>query len=138
MAVEIDYRRSSKTPQLNYPDVAQFGRAPALGAGCRMFKSCHLDQYSSIVQSVERWTVNPYVTGSSPVRGAIMREWRNWHTLQTQNLVIAISCGFDSHLSHHYVGCGEMANALDCGSSYCRFKSCQPPQDSLYISTFTW
>ena len=44
MAVEIDYRRSSKTPHLNYPDVAQFGRAPALGAGCRMFKSCHLDQ----------------------------------------------------------------------------------------------
>lgn len=44
MAVEIDYRRSSKTPHLNYPDVAQFGRAPALGAGCRMFESCHLDQ----------------------------------------------------------------------------------------------
>ena len=28
-----------------YPDVAQLGRAPALGAGCRMFKSCHLDQF---------------------------------------------------------------------------------------------
>ncbi len=28
-----------------HPGVAQFGRAPALGAGCRMFKSCHLDQY---------------------------------------------------------------------------------------------
>ena len=72
MAVEIDYRRSSKTPQLNYPGIAQLGRAPALGAGCRMFKSCYLDQYySSVVQSVERRTVNPYVTGSSPVRGAI-------------------------------------------------------------------
>ncbi len=27
---------------------------------------------SSVVQSVERRTVNPYVTGSSPVRGAIL------------------------------------------------------------------
>ena len=27
-------------------------------------------KYSPIVQSVERRTVNPYVTGSSPVRGA--------------------------------------------------------------------
>ena len=54
------------------PDVAQFGRASALGAECRMFKSCHLDQYSSVVQSVERRTVNPYVTGSNPVRGAIV------------------------------------------------------------------
>lgn len=74
MTVEIDHRRSSKTPQLlcecdgigrrmglkipgsntvrvrsppfapYYPDVAQLGRAPALGAGCRMFESCHLDQ----------------------------------------------------------------------------------------------
>ena len=29
---------------------------------------------SSVVQSVERRTVNPYVTGSSPVRGANLRE----------------------------------------------------------------
>ena len=29
---------------------------------------------SSVVQSVERRTVNPYVTGSSPVRGAKFRE----------------------------------------------------------------
>ncbi len=28
-------------------------------------------RYSPIVQSVERWTVNPYVAGSSPARGAI-------------------------------------------------------------------
>ena len=27
--------------------------------------------YSSLVQSVERWTVNPYVAGSSPAGGAI-------------------------------------------------------------------
>ncbi len=32
---------------------------------------------SSVVQSVERRTVNPYVTGSSPVRGAIFREARS-------------------------------------------------------------
>ncbi len=34
---------------------------------------CH---NSSVVQSVERRTVNPYVTGSSPVRGAKFREAR--------------------------------------------------------------
>ena len=34
--------------------------------------SLHND--SSVVQSVERRTVNPYVTGSSPVRGANLRE----------------------------------------------------------------
>jgi hypothetical protein len=32
---------------------------------------------SSVVQSVERRTVNPYVTGSSPVRGAIFRKARS-------------------------------------------------------------
>ena len=32
-------------------------------------KMC-LNNDSSVVQSVERRTVNPYVTGSSPVRGA--------------------------------------------------------------------
>ena len=35
---------------------------------------------SSIVQSVERMTVNHYVTGSSPVRGAVIKHkafpWR--------------------------------------------------------------
>jgi hypothetical protein len=31
---------------------------------------------SSVVQSVERRTVNPYVTGSSPVRGAKFRKAR--------------------------------------------------------------
>ena len=56
MAVEIDYRRSSKIPQLNYPGVAQLGRAPALGAGCRMFKSCHLDQLLFLGSSVGRTT----------------------------------------------------------------------------------
>jgi hypothetical protein len=30
-------------PVLNIRDVAQFGSAPALGAGCRRFKSCHPD-----------------------------------------------------------------------------------------------
>ena len=28
-------------PVLEIRDVAQFGSAPALGAGCRRFKSCH-------------------------------------------------------------------------------------------------
>ena len=30
-----------------YPEVAQFGRALALGARCRRFESCHPDQASS-------------------------------------------------------------------------------------------
>ena len=39
-------------PQLCYyfnwlRDVAQFGSAPALGAGCRRFKSCHPDFFIS-------------------------------------------------------------------------------------------
>ena len=32
------------TPTI-YRDVAQFGRAPGLGPGCRRFKSCHPDHY---------------------------------------------------------------------------------------------
>ncbi len=36
--------------------------------------SLHND--SSVVQSVERRTVNPYVTGSSPVRGARFKKAR--------------------------------------------------------------
>ena len=32
--------------------------------------------YSLIVQLVERWTVNPYVAGSSPAQGAIQRKRR--------------------------------------------------------------
>ena len=31
--------------------------------------------YSSLVQSVERWTVNPYVAGSSPAGGAKFLFW---------------------------------------------------------------
>jgi hypothetical protein len=30
-----------------YRDVAQFGSAPALGAGCRGFESLHPDQFSA-------------------------------------------------------------------------------------------
>lgn len=37
-------RKGKYVKTIYSPDVAQFGRAPALGAGCRMFKSCHLDQ----------------------------------------------------------------------------------------------
>ena len=34
-------------------DVAQFGSAPALGAGCRRFESCHPDH--SIARHVRPW-----------------------------------------------------------------------------------
>ena len=37
------------TPKQRNRDVAQFGRAPALGAGSRRFKSCHLDQATSLM-----------------------------------------------------------------------------------------
>jgi hypothetical protein len=30
-------------------DVAQLGSAPALGAGCRRFESCHPDSYVKVV-----------------------------------------------------------------------------------------
>ena len=30
--------------------------------------------------------------------------WRNWQTRQTQNLLIEISCGFESHHEHHFDG----------------------------------
>ena len=30
-------------------DVAQFGSAPALGAGCRRFESCHPDHFAGVV-----------------------------------------------------------------------------------------
>ena len=51
----LDHGNHSSTPIL--------GMVGILPHGCR--------DYSSVVQSVERRTVNPYVTGSSPVRGAI-------------------------------------------------------------------
>ena len=36
------------------------------------------NMYSSIAQSVEQRTVNPWVSGSSPLRGAkVLREWWN-------------------------------------------------------------
>ena len=34
-------------------DVAQFGSAPALGAGCRRFKSCHPNESSVVLQHAE-------------------------------------------------------------------------------------
>ena len=30
--------------------------------------------------------------------------WRNWQTRQTQNLLVAIPCGFKSHLQHQRPG----------------------------------
>ena len=31
-----------------------------------------------------------------------MRKWRNWQTRRLQVPVVAISCGFKSHHSHHF------------------------------------
>ena len=33
-----------------------------------------------------------------------MLMWRNWQTRQTQNLLVAIPCGFKSHLQHQRPG----------------------------------
>ena len=40
--------------------VAQFGSAPALGAGCRRFKSCHPDYHINLMEfyTVEHWEKN--------------------------------------------------------------------------------
>ncbi len=38
-----------------------------------MIRTVRAILYSPIVQLVERWTVNPYVAGSSPARGAILK-----------------------------------------------------------------
>ena len=38
---------------INYPGVAQFGSAPALGAGCRRFESCHPDQFYLIERTMQ-------------------------------------------------------------------------------------
>ena len=34
---------------LHHRGVAQFGRVPALGAGCRRFESCRLDHYFAVL-----------------------------------------------------------------------------------------
>ncbi len=53
--------------------IAQPGSAPALGAGCREFKSLYPDQFMYIcslvivAQLVEPRTVTPVVVGSSPI-----------------------------------------------------------------------
>ena len=54
---------------------------------------------SSIAQSVEHAAVNRAVVGSSPTRG-VLQKWRNWQTRTVQVRVVAIPCGFDSHLLH--------------------------------------
>lgn len=46
-------------------------------------------RYSPIVQLVERWTVNPYVAGSSPARGAILSQIFKVYTLLCINLFFA-------------------------------------------------
>ncbi len=56
-------------------------------------------EHSSIAQSVEHAAVNRAVVGSSPTRG-VLQKWRNWQTRTVQVRVVAIPCGFDSHLLH--------------------------------------
>ena len=60
----------------------------------------YLETYSSIAQSVEHAAVNRAVVGSSPTRG-VLQKWRNWQTRTVQVRVVAIPCGFNSHLLHH-------------------------------------
>ena len=54
-----------------------------------------------------------------------MRKWRNWQTSKTKDLVIAISCGFKSHLPHSvlpfaddifFAGVAELADAQASGA----------------------
>ena len=58
-------------------------------------------EHSSIAQSVEHAAVNRAVVGSSPTRG-VLQKWRNWQTRTVQVRVVAIPCGFDSHLLHQW------------------------------------
>ena len=46
LALELYYRYN-----FIFPDVAQFGRALALGARCRRFESCHPDQKNRLVST---------------------------------------------------------------------------------------
>jgi hypothetical protein len=50
----VDFESISlgSNPSLASRDVAQSGRAPALGAGSRRFKSCHPDQIAYIPQHI--------------------------------------------------------------------------------------
>ena len=54
-------------------DVAQFGSAPALGAGGRRFESCRPDQVlcAGVTQLVEFLPSKQAVAGSSPVSRSI-------------------------------------------------------------------
>jgi hypothetical protein len=47
--------------------IGQSGRPLPLGGRCRWFESIYSDQFWDIAQLVEQRTVNPLVTGSSPV-----------------------------------------------------------------------
>ena len=49
-----------------YRDVAQSGSAPALGAGCRGFKSLHPDMEGRLAQLEEHLVYTEGVGGSSP------------------------------------------------------------------------
>jgi hypothetical protein len=58
--------------------------ALALGARGRRFESSHSDNWR-VVQSAERWTVNPYVAGSNPASPAI-EGWCNGSTGDFESL----------------------------------------------------
>ena len=44
---------------LHHRGVAQFGRVPALGAGCRRFESCRLDHFLYLIASWENAFLGP-------------------------------------------------------------------------------
>ncbi len=44
---------------LHHRGVAQFGRVPALGAGCRRFESCRLDHFLYLIPSWENAFLGP-------------------------------------------------------------------------------
>ena len=39
--------------KFNPRDVAQFGRVPGLGPGCRRFESCHLDSLNPLCKRIQ-------------------------------------------------------------------------------------
>ena len=62
-------------------------------------------RYSPVVQLVERWTVNPYVAGSSPARGANLR--LSHYAITQAGLRLKMPCDSpvdDQILSSHVTG----------------------------------
>ena len=104
--------------------VAQFGRVPALGAGCRRFKSCRLDHiylgrehhvgslvYGPVAQLGERCVRNAEVKGSNPSRS---------------------TRAFCSIGQEAICRCGGMADALASGASVRKDMRVQVPPSAPY------